>query len=768
MTWFLPARIALLLTIALTSVAHAENKVDGLSAPVRIEIEDRAIPTIIGEEYLDCLTGQGWMHARNRFFEMDMLRRQAAGELSGMVGAFAVESDTRHAILRRRPVARRILTELPKNQLEMLQRYTQGVNAGLDSMSNPPVEYQTLGAEPAPWQAEDCVLVMLTMFDMLARQDGKEESTHALRKIVPPAYADWLLTQVGRYERLLIQPDEPEVVPIPPSADVIDVRKRTSVVPIFPAGPGLELHLGSNNFAVAGSRTADCRAILANDPHLMITAPSIWYRMEMKWPEHRILGVSLPGVPGIVIGTNGHVAFGLTNTTGDFRDRVIIEVDPDDPTRYRVPEGWESFDDQMMRIDVRSGDPVELLSRWTRWGPVIDEDHQGRPIAIMTSAMQPGAVNFGLHGMADARNVDDAIEVARQWNGPSQNVLVADSDGRIGWVVTGWIPNRKGHDGRTPVSLADGTRGWDGPLPEELRPVVVDPEDGILFTANSRTLPLEISGRIGNNFADPCRSHRIHERLKDMEDITELDLLELQLDDFAQLMVPYRPLYLEGLRALPPSPERDRIIEIIETWDGRATIDNLALAPLEDFRSRVISRTRSQLLRPFSDLMFQIKSASQAITEHAVLAGFETRPGNLFIDGEKTWHDILVNAAASTLKDEGAAIALETWGEVNRASFKHPMAMASPMLGTGFDLPSTPQSGYRGAVRVAHPVFGASARIVVSPDHLEDAILQTPGGQSGDPYSIHYTDLHEAWLDGTPMPLLSGPSINTLELVPTD
>ena len=176
MLWFLPARIALLLTIALTSVAHAENKVDGLSAPVRIEIEDRAIPTIIGEQYLDCLTGQGWMHARNRFFEMDMLRRQAAGELSGVVGSFAVESDTEHAILRRRPVARRILSELPKNQLEMLEHYTLGVNAGLDSMSNWPVEYQTLGAEPARWRTEDCVLVMLTMFDMLARQDGKEES----------------------------------------------------------------------------------------------------------------------------------------------------------------------------------------------------------------------------------------------------------------------------------------------------------------------------------------------------------------------------------------------------------------------------------------------------------------------------------------------------------------------------------------------------------------------------------------------------------------
>lgn len=737
-----------------------EFPVEKIGNPVSIELDAHSVPTIIAKSQLDAFAGQGFMHARDRFFQMDLMRRQAAGEISELVGSFAIELDKPRAILRRRALATRILSELPSNEQAMLRRYTDGVNAGISSLESPPVEYATLGVPMQPWIPQDTILVQITMMDMLERHDGNERAINALRKLVPNAYADWLMMQVGEFESLVIQPDVPETIPPPPSASVVDVRKHASNTTFPPIVTERTEALGSNNFAVAGSRSSDGRAILANDPHLRITAPAIWYRCRMEWPDHELTGLSLPGVPGIVIGTNGHVAMGMTNTTGDFRDNVIIEVDPDDPTRYRVGDDWEPFDVEMVKIKVRGEDDLELESRWTRWGPVLGTDGQGRPLAELSVAWQPGAVNFTLHEMADARTVDDAIHVARRWYGPSQNVLVADADGRIGWVLSGWIPNRQGYDGLEPTSLADGSGGWFGPLPEEQRPMVVDPESGYLFTANSRTVPLAMSTRIGNGFANPCRSYRIQQRLSQLEDATEADLLDIQLDEFAQLLVSYRPLLLQGLEMLPQYAERDDLINIITAWDGYASEDAMAVLPLDFFRSTLISETRAALLKGFEGQ--NKRRAANAIRENAILAGFKSRPENLLLNGESEWDALLMSAAAKTLKEEE----IIAWGEANRSRFQHPLAIASPSLGDGFDLPSTPQSGYHGAVRVATPVAGASARIIVSPGHLDDAILQTPGGQSGNPFSAHYTDLHQVWLEGAPTPLLPGKPEHKIELVP--
>ncbi|MCH2161124.1 MAG: penicillin acylase family protein [Phycisphaerales bacterium] len=765
-------RIALSCNLAIAALlgspvlAQQESSISGLEQAVDVQVDDHGIPVITAKTYLDALAGQGWMQGQERFFQMDLMRRQAAGELSGIAGVFTVERDSGMAVLRRRELAARILAELPDNEVAMIKAYSRGVNAGFHALPATPIEYQTLGLEPVDWKPADTILVMLTMFDMLERQDGGEDELQALRSMVPRAYADWLQMQVSPYDALLIAPDVPETVPAPPTPDIVDARKAVAALPglLQDLEPGIIL--GSNNFAVAGSRTLDGRAILASDPHLAISAPAIWYRLQLDWPGHSMVGLSLPGVPGIVMGTNGHVAWGMTNTTGDFRDKVVIEVDPDDPSRYRVPGGWEAFDEKPVQIEVRGGEPVDVMSRWTRWGPVLETDAKGRPIAVLSVPNQPGGVNFSLHAMADARTVDDAIEVARHWNGPSQNVLVADADGRIGWILSGWIPNRRGHDGRVPISMADGDSGWDGPLPEPHRPMLVDPDNGVLYTANNRTVPLPMAARIGHGFANPARAYRIRQRLEQLENITEADLLDMQLDEHAQSAVPFRALYVEGLENLEQSPNRDRMLRILKEWGGRSSVENVALPAIVAFRSALLSMTRNQLLRPFGRSPRERLLAGNAIRENAILAGFRLRPANLLPDGESGWSKLLARAAAKTLEEGGAATELEPWGEVNRSNFQHPLAMASPMMGTGFDLPSTPQSGYRGAVRVAHPRFGASARLVVSPNHLEDGILQTPGGQSGDPYSQHYTDLHQAWLDGTAMPLLPGKQARAITLVP--
>lgn len=745
----------LVLSLAITTPS-SEGILAGLTAPITIELDAHAVPTVRANGVLDAMMGQGFMHGRERFFQMDLTRRHAAGELSQLIGAFGVDFDRPRAVLFRRQLATRITQSLPQDDQEMLKRYAAGVNAGLASLDAPPIEYLNLGLEPAPWNPEDTILVAITMTDMLARHDGNEHANAALEALVGPTYAEWLMMQTSPYDALLVAPNEPEVVPVAPGPDEWTARRSA-----FRAPADVDaVILGSNNFAVAGSRTADGRAILANDPHLMISAPAIWYRCRLEWPDHLLLGLSLPGVPGVVIGTNGDVAFGMTNTTGDFRDHVIIDVDPKNPTRYRTPEGWEPFNVRNVSIKVRGSEDVVVESRWTRWGPVLAEDSEGRPLAVLSVPWQPGGVNVALHRMADAKNVDDAVDVIRQWNGPSQNVLLADSSGRIAWIVSGWIPNRVGYDGRVPISHADGTKGWFGQLPESERPVVIDPEEGFLFTANSRTLPLEPSSRIGSAFANPCRSYRIRQDLLALEYATELSLLAIQLDDFAQMLVPYRPLYLEGLRALPPSEARGRALATLLAWNGRASLDTLALAPLDQFRTDVIRAVRSALLSGARGENKRL--AARAVRENAVLATLEQRPAHLHPEGKEGWATLLANTANETL-----GVPAIPWGEVNRSTFRHPLAMASPTIGSGFDLPSTPQTGYRGSPRVAAPTFGASARIVVSPNHLENAILQTPGGQSGDPFSPNYRDFHDSWLQGTPEPLVPGPPKIVIQLNPS-
>ena len=743
------------LLLALSTTA-SDGIVAGLDRPITIELDLHAVPTVQAHSALDAMVGQGFMHGSERFFQMDLTRRHAAGELSELIGAFGVEIDRPRAVLFRRQLAARIVKSLPQEEQIMLDRYADGVNAGLASLDAAPIEYLNLGLEPAPWQPEDTILVAITMTDMLARHDGNEHANAALDALVGPTYAEWLMMQTSPYDALLIAPTEPEVVPVAPSPDEWTSRRTAFRAPLDVD----DIILGSNNFAVAGSRTVDGRAILANDPHLMISAPAIWYRCRLEWPDHLLLGLSLPGVPGVVIGTNGHVAFGMTNTTGDFRDHVIIDVDPNDPTRYQTPDGWEPFNVRNVSIRVRGSEDVVVESRWTRWGPVLAEDSEGRPLSVLSVPWQPGGVNVALHRMADAMNVDDAVEVIRQWNGPSQNVLLADSSGRIAWIVSGWLPNRIGYDGRVPVSLTDGSKGWFGQLPEAERPVVIDPEEGFLFTANSRTLPLEQSSRIGSAFANPCRAYRIRQDVLALDVATERDLLAIQLDDYAQMLAPYRPLYLEGLRALPSSQARDRAVATDLAWDGRATLDTLALAPLDRFRSNVIRAVRSALLSGARGA--RLRLASSAVRENAVLAALDQRPAHLHPDGKDGWVALLADAAKETIGQHATP-----WGEVNRSTFRHPLAMASPAIGSGFDLPSTPQSGYRGSPRVAAPTYGASARIIVSPNHLEDAILQTPGGQSGDPFSPHYRDFHESWLQGTPEPLVPGAPEIVFQLNPS-
>ncbi|MDE0888556.1 MAG: penicillin acylase family protein, partial [Phycisphaerales bacterium] len=730
------------------SRANVENdiQISRLAAPVQINLDAHAMPSIAATSQDDAMAGLGFMHARDRMMQMDLSRRKAAGELAALIGPPMVAIDRPNAIRRRREIAERIVSELRPEEQRLLNAYTAGVNAAISSFDRVPVEYRLLNTRPAEWRPADSILVMLVLFDSLQNNARREPRVGALRALVEENVAEWFLTVPGRWDALLIEPDGSEFILPPPATGF-------SLGPTFPRDksrlpvPMDELHLGSNSFAVAGSRTEDGRAILANDPHLQYSAPGIWYPAALSWPEVEMAGVSVPGIPGIPIGATDSIAWGMTNTTGDFEDMVLIDVDPENPDRYRVPEGWQSFDDQTVEIEVRGAKSVFVQSRWSRWGPVLtDTSWTDSPVSLLRVSDQPGAVNLRLMDLPEARDVESGLDVAARWYGPSQNVLIADHTGRIGWTLSGWIPNRRGYDGRSPM-VHDATHGWFGPLPEKQRPRLVDPPSGFLFTANNRLVPLMEAAPIGKVWADGGRAWRIRQDLESRAKVSELDLLAIQLDETVQRFLPFRDLLIQVLVGLPASPERDAVLTLVQSWDGRASFENTALPVVAAFRSDVIGRTRMLLLDRAktvrSDDDARRRQAASAIGENIILDVLEGRDPRFF-PSDSAWDDVVRPAAESAIAAHRADPDTP-WGERNRGRFSHPLGSAHPLVGARFDLPAVPQPGHWGAIRVQSETAGASARMVASPSLRSAAILTVPGGQSGDPESPHYADRHAAW-----------------------
>ena len=745
------------------------SEIAGLSAPITIEIDRHAVPVIVAEDARDAHAGLGFLHAEQRFFQMDVLRRKAAGELSGLAGALLLNMDREPAIARRRDLARTIFRGLPADQRITIEAYTRGVNAGMDAWSKPPAEYVLLNATPARWRTEDCVLVVLAMFDLLQRTSDQEATVEALRSLVSPEAATWLLSETSPWDALLVEPDEPESPPVPPLAS------RSTVAPALPIEVSSRLiaderRPGSNSFAVAGSRSVHGHAILANDPHLAYTAPGIWYRVALSWPGVDAVGLSLPGTPGLTIGSTRSIAWGLTNTTGDFEDLVVVRLNPDDPDVYLGPDGWEPFDDRDVTIEVAGSRPQTIRSRFTRWGPVVQMETE-RGLALLRSMDQPNAVNFDILDFLDAKTVDEGLDIAAGWGGPSQNVLVADADGRIGWTISGWIPNRVGYDGLSPT-IHDREHGWFGPLPEDERPRVVDPESGILFTANNRLVPEPQAARIGRVWAGPSRAYRIRELLESRERFTETDLFSLQHDEYAQALAPYRRLLEDALADRGDFAGAAETSRILREWDGRASKDTTAIPIVEAFRRSILGGTKVAMLERFQATNATVdrataQLAAAAIREPPVLAAIRSRDPDLLPSDHVGWDEIMDEAVEAAIVSK-IRNGDTTWSRRNLGRFQHPLGRAHPLVGTRFDLPSVPQPGHWGAVRVQHGAFGASARLVVAPNRLEEGILTTPGGQSGDPKSDNFSDLHQSWATAEPVPLLPLEPVETRTVSPAD
>jgi penicillin amidase len=754
----------------------------GLMAHVIVSRDALGVPTVAGSSRLDVARATGWMHAQDRFFQMDLLRRRGAGELAELLGKAALPLDVQAKQHEFRQLARKVIEGESPERRALIQAYADGVNAGLANLGSKPWEYVVLRLEPRPWLPEDSALITFAMALDLQEFTGRYVRTlSAIRSELGPASLAFFAPPAAPGDAPL-DGSVPAAAPFPPASEV-NLRRRNAASRVGMVGASTDRDAywndrkapGSNNFALSGAVTGT-NAIVANDMHLELSVPNIWYRMSLKWPGHNETGVTLPGSPALIAGSTGRIAWGFTVANVGSGDIVIVEPSADPGFYKDLKGGVLPFERRAEEIAVKGSKPVSPEFPWTIWGPIVGKEPDGGLFAYHWTEDDAGATNFGIMGLEDAADVRSAIAIAHNVGIPSQNFVVADSSGQIGWTIAGRLPKRVGYDGRLPVRWKLGERCWDGFLASDEVPSIISPEGGRLWTANNRTVGGRALSVLGDSGYDlPARARQIRDDLDELirraRPIGSQDMLAIQLDDRAILLGTWYKLLLETLRPdiVAGKPSRDRLLQGIQEWEGRADVDSVSYRIVRAFRIRVAHRVFDPVFAPCvaRDADF---AWPQLNFEQPLESIVNERPMNLLDPSYRNWDDLLV-AAADDVSDlyakQGVDPRTATWGQRNTARIQHPFAAGLPHWAASWlSMPADPLAGDTNMPRVQDPSYGASERFAVSPGHESDGIFEMPGGESANPLSPFFRAGHEAWVHGNPTPFLPGPAEHILELLP--
>ena len=761
-------------------ILDGHEDLPGLAAAVQVDRDALGTVSIDAKEARDMARALGFVHAQERFFQMDLLRRSAAGELSELVGSAALPLDRSHRAHRFRARAEAAIALLPAADRERLQAYTEGVNQGLAALTARPWEYWLLRARPLPWRSADSALVVYAMFFDL-NGDGanrRELDLARMRAVLPKALVDFLI-QPGSVWDAPLQGTALTGPPLPPAA-VFDLRstklasRPLKAATLDPADRGLLP--GSNQFAVAHGRGAGGRAWLANDMHLKLGVPNLWFRARLRCQTAagrmiELNGLTLPGVPALIAGSNGRIAWGFTNSYGDWSDWVRVPRDAATGGRLAAA-GDAPLTTVRERIKVKGGKDQWLQVEESFWGPILAQDTDGTPLALAWTAHQPRALNFNLLRLEEAPDVETALALAPSFGMPAQNFMVADASGAIGWTLTGnALRPRLGFDALLPADFSDPQAQYGAWLSPALFPRIAGPEVESLWTANARTLAGADLALVGDGGYDlGARAQQIRDRLGIASPLGADELLAIQLDDRALFLSHWRQLLEQVLKAAPA----DRLAPLAaaaKDWDGRASVDSVAYRLVRAFRLQVIAFTLAPFEQTVKQRFADFRLPSAQGYEAAVWALISARPAHLLAKQYRNWDDLLLAAAETVQEELGQApggLGARSWGERNTTEIRHPLSEALPSwFRASLDMPAEALPGDANLPRVQSPNFGASERFAISPGDEQASYLMMPGGQSAHPLSPFHHAGHADWARGFKTPLLPGPAVHTLHLQAT-
>jgi penicillin G amidase len=767
--------------------------VKGLQKEVAIERDRWGVPHIRANSLEDLAEAQGYVMAQDRLWQMDLLRRIARGQLSEILGPATVNFDKEFRTPQFWRAAERDLALTDAESRGVLEAYARGVNRFIEQHSNQlPLEFSLLRYKPAPWQATDTLVISGYMYRTLTNTWERKLDRATVTARVGFERAKELYSVEAAMDHVVIgdpnvpndgskgtrvqnddEDDDDDMEPdsvikasvgvSPHAAAPAEFPDLTSVLAASVRGYISDMDrevrrgLGSNNWVVSGEHTATGKPLLANDTHLELWMPPIWYQVHLTAPGWNVKGFALPGAPLIVIGHNDRIAWGFTNNGADVQDLYVETFNPSSPDEYRVRGDWvkaQTFDET---IHVKGAADEHLKIVVTRHGPVVRRDGD-KAYALRWTATQPGGLAGSYNWLGKARNWDEFRNLLKRVWGPAQNAVYADVQGNIGYVMAARVPMRKKGHNEVPVPGDTDDYEWTGYIPFEQLPQALNPESGFIVTANARVVGPGYKPYLTDRWEEPYRTARIDDLLRDKHDLRPADMLKVQTDTYSYPHVFLADQLSAAAKTMQPKdPRTKQLIDGLKDWNGLADVDSVEVS----FLDRTRRTTLLMILEPYLGNDTNLYAWRSTTFLQKVLTD---RPAKWLPTGYKNYDELLVAAAdrgVAKLQEETHSANIEDWKwkRLDSLEMMHPLGRnpASPLWSTQgllralLSISAKPQSGTAYSVRAATPHHGPAMRFVANLGNWDESIMLIHAGQSGQVGSSHYTDQFSYWYEGKPI-----------------
>ncbi len=744
--------------------------VKGLSAPVKVTRDHHGVPTIEAANLEDVFFAQGYVTAQDRLWQMDIMRRFGAGELSEILGEDTLKIDREQRILGLRAAAKKSLAMATPRDRSYVEAYARGVNAFIEAHQDRlPIEFRILKYHPKPWQAEDSIVIANQMVKDLNYYTFRDVFTREkiLAKLGPELTNDLYVNRSwhDRPPTVMRANLEDQQNPSDSNDDDDDedddsgpdnaVTQQHGALEVWaPQTP--EAVNGSNNWVVSGTHTITGKPLLSNDMHLGHQMPNLWYEAHLKSGSFDVVGVTLPGMPYVIVGHNRRIAWGFTNVGPTVTDAFIENFNAQG--EYQTPNGWQQPEHRQEVIHVKGRADVTLDVRSTRHGPIVTDLIPGETRQVALRWTLYDGLRMPFFDVDTAQNWDDFRKAFSQLDAPGQNVVYGDVDGNIGYQATGHIPIRASGDGSLPVNGADDAHEWTSYIPFDKLPSIYNPPSGVIATANGRITPDDYPYSLSAEWEAPWRTARIYHVLESGRKFAPSDMLALQNDIQSEndLFAAERFVYAVD-HAAKPSARAKQAADLMRNWDGRMT-ENSTAATLA---VRSASELTRLLLEPRLGAAPDDPKA-EGTTLSWKSYGWEMRTvwlQNVMLHQPKRWlpekypsYDELLTAAVEAAVNSPDAPQNLTewhWGRVNAVDIEHPVLGKIPFLKRWTAPGIKEQSGSGYTVKAVTRHHGPSERFTANLADLDQSTLNTVTGQGGNFFSLYYMDQWKAWYEGT-------------------
>jgi penicillin amidase len=760
----------------------------GLQKEVIVERDNWGVPHIRAASLADAVEAQGYVMAQDRLWQLDLMRRASRGQLSEIVGPLALKSDKQFRTFGFSRAAERDFAAMDKDSRGLMEAYARGVNVFIEQHQNSlPLEFSLLKYKPQPWQPTDSLVIAGYMYQTLTDTWERELNRAKVEERVGLDRSKDLFARDAPMDHFVVgDPDVPndgsQASRVDPDDEDDDDDMPTDTVlkaagrgvsgvrtpetfvdvtsALWPSIDGyleesqseIRQGLGSNNWVVNGAHTATGKPLLANDTHLELSIPPIWYEIHLSAPGFNAKGFTLPGAPLIVIGHNDHIAWGFTNNGADVEDLYIETFDKDHPDFYlhKGPDrsSWHAAQvfDEVIHVKGQSDEHLRVVV--TRHGPIVHREGD-KAYALRWTALEPGGLANTYSWLSRAQNWREFREIMKTVWGPGQNAVYADVDGNIGYVMAARVPIRKKGHGEIPVPGETDDYEWTGYIPFEQLPQALNPDSGLIVTANARVVGPSYKPYLTDRWEEPYRTARIHDLLHDKTDLRPIDMLKVETDTYS-----YPHAFLAdqmsgaAKKVQPKDPRARKLVDALKDWNGIADADSSLVSFLVMARRAALDL----ILEPYLGKDTNLYSWRSTAFLQKVLTD---RPANWLPPAYKNYDELLATTAdraVSMLVEQTKSERVDDWQwkELNSLDMLHPIG------GQGFlrlllSITGEPQSGTGYSVRAATKRHGPSMRFIANLANWDDSILLLPAGESGQVGSGHYTDQFSYWHEGKPI-----------------